>query len=229
MQTKQTEELWLWHSEGEWIDTSMSSDLTNKLLPALGVWHRFGLKREKNRDQPDLLGEKKGILISRCYFAALLGLRGLHLQLVFGAKRGRIRRTLTQASFSQRSDYSLRPSPARWQMKTALKWNTTDPTQRQCLQQVYRESKMVMHTSAVQKGRQRKKSPSKVREHTGTRAGSLSLKWGGLGLTDADIKDTLATYFKTKERWIYKAGWFYDDFYWKGTLGLGRCLLAQES
>lgn len=65
---------------------------------------------------------------------------------------------------------------------------------------------MVMHTSAVQKERQRKKSPGKVREHTGPRAGSLSLKWGGLGLTDADIKDTLATYFKTKERWIYKAG-----------------------
>lgn len=35
---------------------------------------------------------------------------------------------------------------------------------------------------------------------------AASLKWGGLGLTDADIKDTLATYFKTKERWIYKAG-----------------------
>lgn len=35
---------------------------------------------------------------------------------------------------------------------------------------------------------------------------AFPLKWGGLGLTDADIKDTLATYFKTKERWIYKAG-----------------------
>lgn len=65
---------------------------------------------------------------------------------------------------------------------------------------------MVKHASAVHKGRRRKRGPSEVREHMGTCASSFSLKWGGLGLTDADIKDTLATYFKTKERWIYKAG-----------------------
>lgn len=80
-------------------------------------------------------------------------------------------------------------------------------TQSQHVQEVYPKSKMVTHTSAVQKGSRWKE----LKGSENTRAlvlaySSFSLKWGGLGLTDADIKDTLATYFKTKGRWIYKAG-----------------------
>lgn len=54
---------------GEWISTSMSSDLTNKLPPGSGgliqVW-----AKKIDGDKLDMLGEKKRISICRCYFVA---------------------------------------------------------------------------------------------------------------------------------------------------------------
>ena len=62
---------------------------------------------------------------------------------------------------------------------------------------------------AVQKGGKVERELKQKTERTPAvccQIAAFSQKRGGLRLTDADIKDTLATYFKTKERWIYKAG-----------------------
>ena len=66
--------------------------------------------------------------------------------------------------------------------------------------QLYRKGKGGIGAKAKERERERE------RRQLCCQIAAFSLKWRGLGLTDADIKDTLATYFKTKERWIYKAG-----------------------
>lgn len=79
------------------------------------------------------------------------------------------------------------------------------------VQQVYPRSRIInpCQSTESKKVTEEQEPKCKVPEphkHLCYHTAAFSLKWEGLQLTDADIRDTLATYFKTKERWIYKAG-----------------------
>lgn len=178
----------------------------------------------ENGDKLDLLGEKKGFLISGVTLWHV-SLRGFHFQLVFGEKKEQTWSHLKPGQFwpEVRLKLALITCTLTNENSTKLKQTDTNGIQR------YAQSRIIAsthahthtHTSAVQKGGKGgigAKAKTEYRQLC-CQIQPSPLKWGGLRLTDADIKDTPQHISKPKSHGFTRQVDFMMTFIVKGDAG----------